>query len=302
MSARLEKILKAKDIPYQTEVSSALLCSFRIGGIAPILVDPRCLGELIEVLQACRRLSLPYYLLGKGSNLLFPDGRLSCILIRTLLLDAVAETKTGFVAQCGASLVRLSYLAARRGMRGLAFACGIPGSVGGAVYMNAGAYGRSLADVVKSVRCYLPDADDIRTYFNDELSYSYRNSRFQSKNEVVLSAELVLEPGADPREILQEMRKQNRARSAVQPLDLPSAGSSFRRLESGVALSRTIDELGLKGLRVGDAAVSQKHAGFIVNLGNASAADVRLLIEKIQKILLKERGILPQPELCFVPD
>ncbi|MBR5601258.1 MAG: UDP-N-acetylmuramate dehydrogenase [Clostridia bacterium] len=301
MIRQLTDALKEKNIPYRTGVLTATLCSFRIGGVAALLIEPQCPGELVESVALCQRLNCPYYLVGRGSHLLFPDGAISTVLIRTAALQAIRETAHGLEAACGASLARLSYLAATQGMGGLTFAFGIPGTLGGGVYMNAGAHGGALSDVVRWVKYYDPEQDEIKTVFKNELSFSYRYSTFQSEKRVILSAELMLQRGHDPQALLQKMRKQSCARKTSQPLELPSAGSCFKRPSEGVPIAKMIDELGLKGLRIGGAAISQKHAGFVVNLGGATAADVKSLIKEIQKILQKERGITPQPELQFVP-
>ena len=299
---RLTDGLKEKNIPCRTGVITASLCSFRIGGVAALLVEPQCVGELIEAVALCKQEELPYYIVGKGSNLLFPDGEISTVLIRTVALDAVRETADGFDALCGTPLQRLSYLAAKRGMRGLEFASGIPGTLGGGVYMNAGAYGGALSDVIKSVRYYDPANDKIKTDLHFQLSFSYRKSKFQANNCLILSAELTFGDRCDPQALLAKMRAQNRARALTQPLEVPSAGSSFRRLDGGIPLARTIDELGLKGFSIGGAQVSTKHANFIINTGNAKATDVTELINHIERVVKKERGIVLQEEVQVIGD
>ena len=167
--------------------------------------------------------------------------------------------------------------------------------------MNAGACGKEMASVVRSVQYYDPVDDKIKTLFNQELSYSYRNSVFQSNSGVILSAELDLSPIRPSTEIFAEMKALLEKRRATQPLEFPSAGSTFRRPSPNVPLSKLLDDLGLKGKRIGGAAVSEKHAGFIVNLGDATARNVRALILEIQNLVEGECGIRPIPEIRFIP-
>ena len=298
---RLADVLKEKTIPFRTGVPAATLCTFRIGGTADIVIEPRCVGELIEAVRCCLSLELPFAVIGRGSNLLFDDGQIHVVLIRTVALDTVRFFEGEVQALSGVSLARLAHLCAEQGSEALSFAAGIPGTLGGAVVMNAGAHGKSVGELVRSVVAYDFGADRVKTLFNHQLNYSYRNSVFQEKNMLVLSASLALGARCEPMDAMSKIHLLAVKRKATQPLDLPSAGSAFRRPAPDIALSRIMDELGLKGMRVGDAAVSQKHAGFIVNLGNAKAADVRELMLQIQNIVEKERGIRPQPELRFIP-
>ncbi len=243
----------------------------------------------------------PYALLGRGSNVLFDDGMMPIALVRTTTIDAVRFIENGVLADCGASLISLSYLAARRGFADLDFCCGIPGTLGGALVMNAGAYTKSISQLVRSVRVLWPLTGEIRTLYHDELDFSYRNSLFQHGNVILLDAMLSFSETENPSEIHSRMRAMNEKRRVTQPLEFPSAGSVFRRPSPDVPVSRMLDELGCKGMRVGGAAVSEKHAGFIVNVGGATSADVKALILRLQNILEKERGIRPQTELRFIP-
>ncbi len=301
MTRALARILKEKDIPVREGVSAATLSTFRIGGNVALLVEPRTLTELQETIEACQKSRAPFAILGKGSNVLFADEPITTVLIRTVNLNRYRETERGFAAQCGVSLPLLSLHAARRGLGGLTFACGIPGTLGGALVMNAGAYGECLCGVVKGVSALDVDTNEIKTLLPHELNSSYRYTVFQDKKYVALEVELVLRKGEDPEGLLQDIREKKAQRSRSQPLELPSAGSSFRRPSEELPVGKILEELGLKGLRCGNAAVSQKHAGFIVNLGGATAADVRSLIAQIQKITERERGISLIPEICFIP-
>lgn len=296
----LARLLKEKDIPICEGISTAKLCTFRIGGIAPLLARPTTQTKFVEAIRLCRSAGKRFVILGRGSNVLFGDGTLDALLIQTTSLTQVAFDSGSVFAECGTSMMRLCDLAADRGLAGFSFAAGIPGSIGGGIYMNAGAHGKCVFDVIKSVTYYDIDLDKIKTEFNHQLNSNYRYSCFQGKNAVILSATLTLCPGADRDALKEEIRRLRALRRATQPLELPNAGSTFRRPEPMLPVGRLLDELLLKGKRIGDAAVSQKHAGFIVNLGAARATDVLALIREIQNTVKKERGITLEPELCVI--
>lgn len=302
MIRTLKDVLKKRDIPYREGVLASSLCTFRIGGRVRLLVEPQCIGELICVTDQCKRLELTFAVIGRGSNILFGDDEIKTVLIRTTALDAVRLAENGrLCADCGASLGALTAVAARAGLGGLAFACGIPGTVGGALYMNAGAHGSSILDLTERVLAWDTDCGQIRTLLNEQLNNSYRNSVFQQKNMLILQAVLRLQTDCDPQTIRAEMKALLERRRATQPVTVPSAGSTFRRPAPDICLSKILDELGLRGMQVGGAAVSPKHAGFIVNNGDATARDVRTLIEKIQNIVEREKGFRPIPEIRFLP-
>ncbi len=300
MRARLEEVLKSRSIPVEANVRTAELCTFRIGGVCRYLITPRCIDELVESVLLCRELGVPYHVIGKGSNILFADGTLPIALIRTVCLDGVRAVDGGVIADCGVSLPRLARRVAAWGFADLAFAAGIPGTLGGAVFMNAGAHQMALGDLVEWVRVLLPQSGEIKTYFHQKLSFSYRNSYFQHKNEIILQVCLHLQDSADPARISTDMRAMLAHRAATQPLGQPSAGSVFLRTENGVSMGKIIDELGLKGTRCGNAAISEKHAGFIVNLGGATAADVCHLIDIVKRITEEKRGFQPKTEIRLI--
>ena len=303
MTGALARILKEKDIPFAEHAPTAPLSTFRIGGTCRYLVRPRCMGELIEALAAIRRGALPFLIVGRGSNLLFEDGEAPVVLLLTTAVNAVRREGEGdFIADCGASLGALSLMTARCGFADLGFACGIPGTVGGGVLMNAGAHGNSLGEVVKSVTALEISTGKITTFFNEQLAFSYRNSLFQDGKWLILRARLACRTPVEPAAALRERRALLTRRAATQPLDLPSAGSAFRRPAEGVALGKIFEELGLKGLAVGGAMVSKKHAGFIVNTGGATARDVGTLITKIQDITEGKCGFRPVPEIQFASE
>ena len=302
MSRRVFDVLKERGVAVRENVPTAPLCTIKIGGSVALFIEPICKNELVDTILLLKNMGYPYALIGKGSNVVFDDGTIPIALIRTTALNATRLHGNVLSADCGASLFSLACLAARGGFSDLDFCCGIPGTLGGALVMNAGAYGKCLAQYVHAVRVLLPRTGEIKTLFRDELAFSYRNSVFQSEDMVALDAELSLFDHDDPGEVFSRMRALNAKRRQTQPLEFPSAGSVFRRPFPNVPISRMLDELGCKGMRIGGAAVSQKHAGFIVNLGGATAADVKALILCLQNKLEKERGIRPRSEWRFIPE
>ncbi|MBE6595653.1 MAG: UDP-N-acetylmuramate dehydrogenase [Ruminococcaceae bacterium] len=297
MRRRIIGFLKEKDIPYRTDVPGKTLTTIHVGGTCEVVATPLCLQQMTELVTFCAYGGIPYAVIGRGSNLLIADGTVSTVLIKTDLLNAVCIGEGYALAQCGCSLPGLAHRVAFSGYADLAFAAGIPGSVGGAVYMNAGALGAEISSLVEWVEAYQPLERKIRTYFNDELSYSYRNSVFQSKNEVILQVKLRFWQFSEKDAIFDLMRQNIIKRRNSQPLHMPSAGSAFRRPEPHIPVGKLLDELGLKGLCCGRAAVSEKHAGFIVNLGGATAGDVKALIASVQRITEEKTGIQLVPEI-----
>ncbi len=268
--------------------------SFRIGGPAP-MAFPVSEKELIEVYRFCLREGVQPLLLGAGTNILAPDAGLDRIVICTRQLTAIKDCGNGMIeAQCGVLLAKLASFARDLGLTGLEFAHGIPGSVGGGIYMNAGAYGGELCQASVSTTALLPDGT-IWTAEGEEQCFSYRDSAFQQKGAVILHSRFQLQPG-DVSEITARMQELALKRRTSQPLELPSAGSTFKRPVGGYAAA-LIDGAGLKGKGVGGAAVSEKHAGFVVNLGGATAADVLATMEMVKEEVLKHSGIQLEPEV-----
>jgi len=296
----LAKRLKERDIPYRVDVSAKTLCTFRIGGTLALVIEPRCEWELCEAIALCRKGSIPFEILGNGSNVLFEDGYLSLAVIRTAALDVIRILPNGILAGSGVPLPRLCAVAAQNGLDGLQFACGIPATLGGALAMNAGAHGRSISDVVKKVKLVDTKTGEIRTDIHFEKNASYRNCGYEKKNTVFLNAELSLKADADPQALLAQIRHLKAQRKAVQPVEVPSAGCVFKRPHPDLPIGKLLDELGCKGMRVGGAEVSEKHAAFIVNTGGACAADVKVLMGNIQKIAKKERGMILSSEIGII--
>jgi UDP-N-acetylmuramate dehydrogenase len=276
-----------------------LLCdlsTFNIGGPAHYYVEARSAADLISILETCRQKSFPYFILGKGSNCLFDDRGFAGVVIANKL-DGIKEISPGrFYAAAGASFSLLGARTAREGWSGLEFASGIPASVGGAIYMNAGAMGRETCQALRSVE-YLTHEGEVKNFAREELSFAYRSSPFQKQKGVILGATFFLEKKALAREYQIEI-VQKRAQS--QPYQEKSAGCVFRNPEGAFA-GALIEKAGLKGARIGDAVVSAVHANFIVNSGKARASDVLQLIDQIQKQVQTSFGIFLHPEVRYIP-
>ena len=272
--------------------------SFRIGGPADLFVTPDDIDELRDVVAACRAAGVPHFVLGCGSDLLVADeGYRGVIVSCTKGLVNVAIDGETMACQAGVPLREASEMACELGLSGLEFACGIPGSVGGACFMNAGAYGGCVADVLESVRCLMPDGTQ-QSLPVEELALGYRASRVRDEGLVVLSATFRLHE-SDQDDIRARMDDFTQRRRKKQPLELPSAGSTFKRPEGHFA-GKLISDAGLKGYAHGGASVSTKHAGFVVNNGGATAADVHAVIRHVQDEVERQFGVRLEPELRFL--
>jgi UDP-N-acetylmuramate dehydrogenase len=272
--------------------------TFQIGGPADLYVMPEDVDELREVVELCRTRELPFFVLGRGSDLLVSDeGYRGVIIGLADGLTGVDADGERLICEAGVPLREAAEMAYELGLSGLEFACGIPGSIGGACFMNAGAYDGCMADVVESVRVITP-AGDFATIEIDELEMGYRTSRIRREGLIAVSATLRLHEG-DHEQIRARMDELTARREEKQPLELPSAGSTFKRPE-GYFAGKLISDAGLKGYRVGGAAVSEKHAGFVVNLGGATAADVHAVIEHVQDEVERRFGVRLEPEVRFL--
>jgi len=276
-------------------------CSFNIGGPAEVFCTPYTQKQLVTLLKFCLEHNIPYFILGKGSNLLISDKGVKGIVISTERFDKITLGKHYLSAFCGVTLKDLSDFACENGLSGLEFASGIPGSVGGAVFMNAGAYGNEIKDVLYSSRAILPTQEKLNSpnpvlYLKvSEHNFFYWYSIFQDLGLIHLSSLFILKKDK-PENIRQRMQELQQKRQDKQPMDFPSAGSVFKRPE-GFFTGKLIEECGLKGFRIGDAAISEKHCGFIVNLGSATAKDVFQLIKHIQKVVYERYGVHLQTEI-----
>ena len=275
-------------------------CSFRSGGPVRVLALQSDENSLVNLCAFLRESGITPYLLGNGTNVVFPDeGAENLFVLSTSAMQAVCILPGGeLCASAGLPLSRLAAFALEHSLTGLEFASGIPGSVGGGVLMNAGAYGGELKDVLVSVRCLDLADGTIHELPASECDFGYRRSCFQKGGNMILSAAFRLSPG-EREEIAARMKDLNQRRRDKQPLDLPSAGSAFRRPE-GYYAAALIEECGLKGTSVGGAQVSEKHAGFIVNTGNATTEDLRLLLTLVRDEVYKQKHILLTPEIILV--
>lgn len=270
--------------------------TFRIGGPARWMLRPADAGQAAAILRLCRERDLTPFFLGNGSNLLVSDEGYGGVILSTANMDCFVSSQgeTTIYADSGVSLPRLSAFAADQGLSGLEFAAGIPGSVGGGVRMNAGAYGGEICQVLARVD-YLDEAGRLHTLKPEECHFSYRRSIFCQKPWLITGALFSLTPG-DSDEIRGRMAELNRRRREKQPLEFPSAGSTFKRPQDYFAAA-LIEECGLKGLRVGDAQVSEKHSGFVVNRGQATCQQVLELIQTVQDKVLARSGVRLEPEI-----
>lgn len=270
--------------------------SFRIGGGAEVMAFPKTAEELSRLLKTSALLDLKPAILGAGTNVLAPDegmrGLVICLKDCLSGMEQLDDRRVRVAA--GVTMTRAAVYAANLGLSGMEFAHGIPGTVGGGIFMNAGAYGGELKDICESVEV-MDFGGYIRTVPASEMDFSYRHSMLEEVPGIVVSVVFSLTP-MEPEEIRSKMKELQMKRSASQPLDLPSAGSAFKRPVGGYAAA-LIDEAGLKGYTVGGAAISAKHAGFAVNLGGATAGDIRNLLQQVSDIVFEKTGIRLEPEV-----
>ena len=275
-------------------------CSFRTGGPAAAFLVPEDEETMLRLLAVLSENKAPFYILGNGTNVVFCDESLPYFIISTENLQGISMTEEGYIsAQAGAALSRVATFAYENSLTGMEFASGIPGSAGGGVLMNAGAYGGELKDIILSVRCCQRDGSSVRELSGEGCDFRYRHSIFQSGEYVVLSAVFRLKKG-EKNSIAAKMKELNARRREKQPLDLPSAGSAFKRPE-GYYAAALIEQCGLKGTSVGGAQVSEKHAGFIVNTGKATSADLKALLTLVSNTVKEKTGIELQREIILFP-
>ena len=273
-------------------------CSMRIGGACDILVRPNSEEMLRSLLAACRGEGIPFFLLGRGSNVLFSDeGYRGCVILLGQEMGGIAVEGNRITAGAGTALSAVCSAALENGLSGLEFAYGIPGTVGGALFMNAGAYGGEMKDVVTSCR-YIDENGEFREMPAEEMNLSYRHSVFSERDFVITSVTLRLSEG-DKAAIKVRMDELMQKRRDKQPLEFPSCGSTFKRPE-GYFAAALIEECGLKGCTVGGAQVSEKHSGFVINRGGATSADVMELVRHIKKTVREEKGVELECEMLVV--
>lgn len=291
---KLSALLPEMDLRFNEPMSRHT--SFRIGGAAEVMTFPTNREELARLLKTSALLDCKSAILGAGTNVLAPDeGLRGLVICLKDCLDGMERLPGSRIRlMAGVTMSRGAVFAAGQGLSGLEFAHGIPGSVGGGVYMNAGAYGGEIGNVCESVEV-MDLQGELHRLSREEMGFSYRHSVLEDTPWIVISTDFVLTEKA-PEEIRARMRELIAKRSASQPLDLPSAGSAFKRPVGGYAAA-LIEEAGLKGFRVGDAAISEKHAGFAVNLGGATAADVKELLRQVSDRVFAHSGIRLEPEV-----
>ena len=269
--------------------------TFRIGGPADYFVMPETVEELANVLKLCREEKVPYFILGNGSNLLVGDKGFSGVVIQLYKnFDGLSVEGTRVTAKSGAMLIRVAKEAAKAGLTGLEFASGIPGTIGGAMVMNAGAYGGEMKDVVTSVTV-LTKNGDIKTLSGEEMNFRYRGSVVEEEGYIVLEAVMELAEGK-LEEIQARIEELSVQRRTKQPIEYPSAGSTFKRPE-GYFAGKLIQDANLRGYQVGGAQVSEKHCGFVINAGGATAADVMQLMQDVSDRVKEQFGVTLEPEV-----
>lgn len=284
-------------IKHTENESLSAYSTFRVGGAAAIIARPSSADELIFTVEAAKRAGVRTVVIGNGSNLLFADAGFDGVVVVTTDMDRVEINGNRITADCGVSFTRLALLARDAGLSGLEFAYGIPGTVGGAVFMNAGAYGGETSQFLAGSQVY--DGEKVRTYALSDHKLSYRHSTFaENEKLIVLESVFELMPG-DRAEISEKMSSFMAARREKQPLEFPSAGSTFKRPPNNFA-GKLIEESGLKGFTVGGAQVSEKHAGFVINRGGATAEDILGLISHVQDTVLKDHNIQLECEIKYI--
>ena len=296
--AALVRALRAEQLPALQGEPLSRHTTFQIGGPAAVFCRPETPAQLLRTLELCREHGVRSYLLGNGSNTLFSDAGFDGAVVCTVEMKRPVTVSGNVLrAAAGAPLGAVCRKAQQAGLAGLAFAFGIPGTVGGAVYMNAGAYGGEMKQVLRRVT-FLDRALRLDSLPVQELALGYRTSRFETGGGVILEAEFSLAPG-DPAAIEAEMQELMARRREKQPLELPSAGSTFKRPQGAFA-GALIEQAGLRGFAVGGAAVSTKHCGFVVNTGGATCADVVALTEEVARIVYEKTGYRLEREIRVV--
>lgn len=292
----LNKIVGEFNIRFQEPMAKHT--TFQIGGPAQIFVTPQTTEEIGQVLQLCKAVKMPFFVLGRGSNLLVSDAGMDGVVLQ--LYDNYSNFSIDgnqIKAQAGAMLSRLGYAIKEASLTGFEFAAGIPGTLGGAVVMNAGAYGGEMKDIITAVQLMDEDGNLLEKTC-EEMAFSYRHSILAEQNFIVLGATLSLEKG-DKKIIEEKMKELAAARKIKQPLEYPSAGSTFKRPE-GYFAGKLIMDAGLRGYQVGGAQVSEKHCGFVINKGNATAADVLQLVTDVKRKVYEKFQVELEPEVRLV--
>jgi len=269
--------------------------SFRVGGPAEVFVRPKATDEFMEICRLCKTNDIPITILGDGTNVLVADAGLRGVVVCTNKMNEIEVLQDGRMrAQAGARLSKVAETACKAGFGGFEFASGIPGTVGGAICMNAGAYDGEISNFCESVTLF--GSDCVYTKTAAEMGFGYRQSIVQQEKLLVLEAVFKLNSGGNPIEIKQKMHELNGRRRETQPLDFPSAGSTFKR-PTGYYAGTLIQDSGLKGFTIGGAQVSEKHAGFVINTGNATAQDIYNVIQAVRQQVFEKFSVWMEPEV-----
>ena len=299
MTEFLQEVEKANIGKIEENVPLKNYTTYKVGGNARCIIYPKSTKELVKLVKLIKKYNLKYKILGNGSNLLFSDNDYNNVLIKLNELSNIEIIDNKITVGAGFSLMRLAAIATRHSLTGLEFAAGIPGTIGGAIFMNAGAYKSDMGYIVSSVKVLTPDLKII-TLTNNELNFHYRTSFLQqNSNYICLEAIIKLKHGKKS-EIEKVIKDRKTRRISSQPLEYPSAGSVFRNPSSELPSGKIIEDLGLKGLKKGGAQISTKHANFIINTGNATAKDIKELIEFVKKSVKEHYDIDLKVEQEFV--
>lgn len=275
--------------------------TFGIGGSCIALIEPREVEDIIEAIKICRENNIKFFVIGNGSNLLVSDEGYNGVIIKLKKEFSTIKVEGEYViAKSGAKLSEVFDVILENSLAGFEFASGIPGTIGGAIYMNAGAYGGEMKDIVETVEVLNMDTFEVKELKNEELEFSYRNSIIQNKNYIVLAIKLKLQKGnkEEIKAIYEDLREK---RNSKQPLNFGSAGSTFKRPEGHFA-SKLIEDSGLKGYHINDAWVSEKHSGFVVNKGNASCKEILELIDHVKNVVFEKFGVKLEMEVKILKD
>lgn len=270
---------------------------FKVGGLADILVNPVNVDQVAQTINLCKEHNVPYLIIGNGSNLIVKDGGIRGVVIKLCALNNIKVKGNEIKADCGALLADISKAALNSNLTGFEFACGIPGSIGGAVFMNAGAYDGEISYVIKEAEV-IDDNQNLITLSKDNLQLGYRTSKVMQAGYVVISATVKLKTG-EHEKIESRILELTRRREERQPLEYPSAGSTFKRPE-GYFTGKLIQDAGLKGFSIGGAAVSEKHSGFVINKGGATAKDILEVIAHVQRVIKEKFGVDLHTEVRIV--
>lgn len=297
ISKSLSKILEKEDIKIDEPMKNHT--SFEVGGPVDVLVTPKSFEQVISTVKICNENHVPYYIIGNGSNLLVRDGGIKGVVIKLCKLNKVSVSGEKVTAQSGATLKDVCKAALKESLTGFEFACGIPGSVGGAVTMNAGAYNGEMSQIIESAKV-IDKYGNIKLLDKESLNLGYRMSAILKYGYTVLQVTFDLKKG-DYNKIKSRIDDLNTRRSEKQPLEYPSAGSTFKRPD-GYFAAKLIEDTGLKGLSVGGAEVSKKHSGFVINKGNATAQDILDLIKLIQEKVKEKFNVDLYTEVRIIGD